>query len=50
MDVPNAKAWADRLVELWAAIEPCWKKVTAMQQKYAERRTRPRKFAVGDMV
>ncbi len=50
LDLPDARARADRLVDLWAAIEQCWKKVTATQRKYADRRTRPPEFAVGDMV
>jgi hypothetical protein len=49
-DVPDARAHADRLVELRAAIEQRWKEVTTTQRKYADRRTRPREFAVGDMV
>ncbi len=50
LDVPDAWARADRLVELRAAIEQRWKKVIATQRKYADRRTRPREFAIGDMV
>ncbi len=49
-DVPDARARADQLVELRAAIEQRWKEVTATQRKYADRRTKPREFAVGDMV
>ncbi len=37
-------------MELRAAIEQHLKEVTATQQKYAIRRTKPRKFKVGDMV
>ncbi len=49
-DVPDAKACAERLVELRTAIEQRWKEVTATQRKYADRRTKPREFEVGDMV
>jgi hypothetical protein len=49
-DVPDAKAQAEKLVELRAAIEQHWKEVTATQWKYADRRTKPREFEVGDMV
>ncbi len=49
-DVPDAKARAKRLVELRTAIEQRWKEVTATQRKYADRRTIPHEFAVGDMV
>ncbi len=49
-DVPDARARADQLVELRAAIEQCWKEVTATQRKYADRHTKPCQFAVGDMV
>jgi hypothetical protein len=49
-DVPDAKARAEKLVELWAAIEQRWKKVTATQRKYADRCTKPREFEVGDKV
>jgi hypothetical protein len=38
------------LAELWAAIEQRWKEVTTTQRKYADRHTKPREFAVGDMV
>ncbi len=48
--MPDAKAQAEKLVELWAAIEQRWKEVTATQRKYADRCTKPREFAVGDMV
>ncbi len=49
-DVPDDKARAEKLVELWAAIEQRWKEVTATQQKYTDRCTKPREFEVGDMV
>ncbi len=49
-DVPDAKARAEQLVELRTAIEQRWKEVTATQRKYADRRTKPREFEVGDMV
>jgi transposase InsO family protein len=49
-DVPNVKARAEKLVELRAAIEQRWKAVTATQWKYANRRTKPREFEVGNMV
>jgi hypothetical protein len=32
-DVPDAKAWVENSVELWAAIEQRWKEVVATQQK-----------------
>jgi transposase InsO family protein len=50
LDVPDAKARAEQLVELRTAIEQRWKKVTATQRKYADRRTKPHEFEVGDMV
>jgi hypothetical protein len=49
-DVPDAKAGAEMLVELWAAIEQRVKEVTTTQRKYADRPTKPREFEVGDMV
>jgi hypothetical protein len=49
-DVPDAKAWAEKLVELWAAIEQCWKEVTATQRKYSDRSIKPRELKVSDMV
>ncbi len=49
-DVPDAKTRAERLVELRTAIEQRWKEVTVTQRKYADRRTKPREFEVGDMV
>jgi hypothetical protein len=49
-DVPDMKARAEKLVELRAAIEQRWKEVIMTQQKYANRRTKPRVFEVGDMV
>ncbi len=49
-DVPDEKTWAEKLEELWAAIEQRWKKVTASQQKYTDKYTKPCKFEVADMV
>ncbi len=49
-DVPDAKARVEKLVELQAAIEQRWKEVIKTQWKYADKRTKPRKFEVGDMV
>jgi hypothetical protein len=49
-DMPDVKVRAEKLVELQAAIEQHWKKVTTTQRKYADRRTKPREFAVSDMV
>jgi hypothetical protein len=49
-NVPDAKARAEKLVELRAAIKQHWKAVTATQLKYANRCTKPRKFTVGEMV
>jgi hypothetical protein len=40
-NVPNARARAEKLVKLWAAIEQRWKEVTATQRKYAIRWTKP---------
>jgi hypothetical protein len=40
----------EKLVELGAAIEQRWKVVTTTQRKYADRRTKPSEFEVGDMV
>ncbi len=48
LDMPDAKARAEKLVELWAVIEQCWKEVTTTQWKYAERHTQPSEFKVGD--
>ncbi len=48
--MPNAKAWAEKLVELQATIEQRWKEVTVTQQKYVDRRTKPCAFEVSDMV
>jgi hypothetical protein len=49
-DVPNAKARAEQMVELRAFLEKRWREATATQRKYADRHTKPREFAVGDMV
>ncbi len=49
-NVHNGKAQAEKLVELWAAIEQRWKEVTATQWKYADRHIKPHEFEVGDMV
>jgi hypothetical protein len=49
-DVPDAKARADQMVELCTLLERRWREATATQRKYANRRTKPSKFAVGDMV
>jgi hypothetical protein len=48
--VPDAKARAEKLVELRAAIEQHWKEVTATQRKYTNRRTKSRELEVGDTV
>jgi hypothetical protein len=48
--MPAAKAQAEKLVELLPAIEQRWKEVTVTLWKYADRRTKPRTFEVGDMV
>ncbi len=49
-NVTNAIAQAEKLVALQAAIEQCWKEVTTTQQQYADRRTKPCKIEVSDMV
>jgi hypothetical protein len=49
-DVPDAKAQAEKLVELRAAIEQRWKEITATQRKYADRHTKSPNSEVGDMV
>jgi hypothetical protein len=49
-DVPDAKARAEQMVELRALLEKRWREATATQRKYADRRTKPREFAVGEMV
>jgi hypothetical protein len=49
-DVPDAKARAEQMVKLRAFLEKRWREATVTQQKYADRRTKPRKFTVGDMV
>ncbi len=49
-DLPDAKAQAETLMEPRAAIEQRCKEVTAMQRKYADRRMKPCKFEVSDMV
>jgi hypothetical protein len=49
-DQSDAKAQAEKLVELLAAIGQCWKAVTVTQQKYADRCTKPRMFEVSDTV
>jgi hypothetical protein len=40
-DVPDAKAKAEKLMELCTAIKQCWKEVTATQRKYADSHTKP---------
>ncbi len=49
-DVPDAKARAEQMVELRAFLEKRWREATATQRKYADRRSKLREFAVGDMV
>jgi hypothetical protein len=49
-DVPDAKARAEQMVELRVFLEKCWQEATATQRKYADRRLKPRQFALGDMV
>ncbi len=49
-DVPDAKAWAEQMVELCAFLEKRWREATSMQRKCADRRTKPCEFAVGNMV
>ncbi len=48
--VPDAKARAEQIVELPACIKNCSREAIEMQQKNANKRTEPRKFAVGNMV
>jgi hypothetical protein len=50
LDMPDAKARAEQMVELRAFLEKRWREATATQRKYTNRRTKPREFAVGDMV
>ncbi len=38
------------MLEICAVLEKRWKKAMARKRKYADRRTKPREFAVGDMV
>ncbi len=49
-NVTNAKAKAEKLVELQAAIEQHLKEVTTAQRKYTYRRTKRRKFEVSNIV
>jgi hypothetical protein len=49
-DVPDERARAQRVLEICYILEKCWKEARATQCKYANRRTKPRKFAVGNMV
>jgi hypothetical protein len=49
-DVPDAKTWAEQMVELRAFLEKRWREATATQRKYADRHTKLHEFAVGDMV
>jgi hypothetical protein len=49
-NVPDTRAWAEKLVELWAAIEQHWKAITATQQKYASSHMKPCVFEVSDRV
>jgi hypothetical protein len=48
--VPDVKARAGTLVELWASMKQHWKEVTMGQQKYIDRRTKPHKSGMGEMV
>jgi hypothetical protein len=50
LDVPDAKAQAERLAEFRAAVEQRWRMVSATQQKYADRRTKPHEFQADDVV
>jgi hypothetical protein len=47
LDLLDARAWADRPVELQVAIEQQWKKVTATQQKYSNRNIKHYVFTIG---
>jgi hypothetical protein len=49
-DVPDARARAQRVLEICVVLEKRWKEATATQRKYTDRRTKPQEFAVGDMV
>jgi predicted NAD/FAD-binding protein len=49
-DVPDAKAQAEKFVELQAAIKQRWKEVITIQRMYADKCTKPREFKVGDIV
>jgi hypothetical protein len=50
LDVPDAKARAEKFVKLRAAIEQRWKEVNMISRKYADRRTKPHEFEVSEMV
>jgi hypothetical protein len=49
-DVPDTCARAQKVLEISAVLERRWNKATAIQRKYADRHTKPRDFAVSDMV
>jgi hypothetical protein len=49
-NVLDAKVRAEKLVELWAALELYWTKVTVTPKKYADRCTRLCEVEVSDMV
>jgi hypothetical protein len=49
-NVSDARARAQKVIEIRAVLEKRWKEATATQQKYADKRMKPRESAVGDMV
>jgi hypothetical protein len=50
LNVVDARARAQRVLQTCAVLKKRRKEATATQRKYANRRTEPLEFAVGDMV
>ncbi len=49
-DVPDARARAQRVLEIRAVLEKRWKEATATKRKYADRCTKPQDLAMANMV
>lgn len=49
-DVPDAKARAEAMLEMRLELEARCREATAVQRKYAARKSKPRDYSAGDMV
>jgi hypothetical protein len=50
LNVSNANVQAEQIVEVRAFLEKRLQEATSTQQEYANKRTQPRMFAIGDMI